>query len=49
MDGRRATGVTFRRDGQLATVRAAREVILCGGAINSPQLMLLSASGRRSI
>ena len=45
LDGRRATGVTFRRDGALQTVRAAREVILCGGAINSPQLMLLSGIG----
>ncbi len=45
LDGRRATGVTFRRDGVLQTVRAAREVILCGGAINSPQLMLLSGIG----
>jgi choline dehydrogenase len=45
LEGRRATGVTFRKDGQLYTVRAAREVILCGGAINSPQLMLLSGIG----
>jgi choline dehydrogenase len=45
LDGRRATGVTFRRDGAVQTVRAAREVILCGGAINSPQLMLLSGIG----
>ena len=45
LDGRRATGVTFRQDGELHTVRAAREVILCGGAINSPQLLLLSGIG----
>ena len=45
LEGRRATGVTFRQGGELRTVRAAREVILCGGAINSPQLLLLSGIG----
>jgi choline dehydrogenase len=41
----RATGVEFRRRGRLRTVRARREVILAGGAINSPQLLLLSGIG----
>lgn len=44
-EGRRAVGVEFRRDGQLQQVRAAREVILSGGAINSPQLLELSGIG----
>ncbi len=44
-EGRRAIGVTFRRDGRLCTARAAREVVLCGGAVNSPQLLLLSGIG----
>jgi choline dehydrogenase len=44
-DGRRAVAVQFRRNGGLVTARAAREVILCGGAINSPQLLLLSGIG----
>jgi choline dehydrogenase len=44
-DGRRAAGVTFRRHGELCTARAAREVILCGGAVNSPQLLMLSGIG----
>jgi choline dehydrogenase len=44
-EGRRAVGVTFRREGELSTARAAREVILCGGAVNSPQLLLLSGIG----
>ncbi|HEV8679243.1 MAG TPA: choline dehydrogenase [Stellaceae bacterium] len=43
--GRRAVGVQFRRGGQAMTARARREVILCGGAINSPQLLLLSGIG----
>ncbi|MGH7096835.1 MAG: GMC family oxidoreductase [Stellaceae bacterium] len=44
-DGRRATGVSFHQDGQTKTARATREVILCGGAINSPQLLMLSGIG----
>ena len=44
-DGKRAIGVAFREYGQPRTVRATREVILCGGAVNSPQLLLLSGVG----
>jgi choline dehydrogenase-like flavoprotein len=44
-EGRRAVGVAFRQDGFSVTARARREVILCGGAINSPQLLLLSGVG----
>ena len=44
-DGRRATGVVFRLDGETQTARAAREVVLCGGAVNSPQLLMLSGIG----
>ena len=47
-DGRRATGVSFRRHGELWNARAVREVILCGGAINSPQLLMLSGIGPRA-
>jgi choline dehydrogenase len=41
----RATGVEYVHDGREHSVQAAREVILCGGAINSPQLLLLSGIG----
>ncbi len=44
-EGRRAVGVVVSRAGKQITVRARREVILCGGAINSPQLLLLSGVG----
>jgi len=44
-DGRRATGAAFRRDGRLRTAFAASEVILCSGAVNSPQLLMLSGIG----
>jgi choline dehydrogenase len=43
--GRRAVGVTFMQGAERRTVRARREVILCGGAINSPQLLMLSGIG----
>ena len=41
----RAVGVAFRRGGERQTVRARREVILCGGAIGSPQILMLSGIG----
>ncbi|PWR18000.1 choline dehydrogenase [Zavarzinia compransoris] len=44
-EGRRATGIAYRRDGQEVEVRARREVILAGGPINSPQLLKLSGVG----
>jgi choline dehydrogenase-like flavoprotein len=43
-DGQRAVGVDYRHNGRL-TRAEAREVILCGGAINSPQLLMLSGIG----
>ena len=44
-EGRRATGVNYRRGGQEFSVRARREVLLCCGPINSPQLLKLSGVG----
>ncbi len=44
-EGRRAVGVEYRRGGRLTQVRARQEVILAGGAINSPQLLQLSGIG----
>ena len=44
-EGRRAVGVQYRQDGVVKTAKARREVILCGGAINSPQLLQLSGVG----
>ena len=43
--GRRANGVMYSAFGKALQQQAAREVILCGGAINSPQLLLLSGIG----
>ena len=44
-EGGRAVGVEYLRGGERRVVRAAREVIVCGGAINSPQLLQLSGVG----
>ncbi len=45
-ESKRAVGVAFRHDKQERQVRATREVVLCGGVFNSPQLMQLSGVGR---
>nr|WP_116134022.1 choline dehydrogenase [Tropicimonas sp. IMCC34043] len=46
IEDKRATAVTYTdRSGTVQTVRANREIILSGGAINSPQLLMLSGIG----
>ena len=44
-DGRQATGVTYKRDGQMETARATREIIVAQGSIGTPQLLMLSGIG----
>ncbi|WP_409462057.1 GMC family oxidoreductase [Amycolatopsis sp. GA6-003] len=44
-EGTRAVGVSYLDKGVPATVRADAEVLLSGGAINSPQLLMLSGVG----
>lgn len=44
-EGKRATGVEYTQNGQKRSASARVEVILCGGAINSPQLLELSGIG----
>ncbi len=44
-DGRRTAGVEYIQRGAPITAYAEREVILCGGVINSPQLLMLSGIG----
>ncbi|AZW11451.1 dehydrogenase [Bordetella bronchiseptica] len=48
-EGLRATGVEVEIGGQLARIRADAEVILCAGAIRSPQLLELSGIGQPGI
>ncbi len=44
-DGNRATGVRFGRGSQTFDATAEKELIICGGAVNSPQLLMLSGIG----
>ncbi len=46
MDGKKATGLVYRdRSGAEKTLTVRREIILSGGAINSPQILMLSGIG----
>ena len=48
LDGKRAVGVRYHkggRNGRPMEVRASKEVILCGGTVNSPQLLQVSGIG----
>lgn len=44
-NGAQAVGVEFTCNGEREEVVVRREVILCGGAVNSPQLLMLSGIG----
>jgi len=44
-DGRRAVAVEYRQAGALKTARARKEILVSGGAFNSPQLLQLSGVG----
>ncbi len=45
LERKRAVGVEFRHEGQLKQLRAGREVLLCAGALQSPQILMLSGIG----
>ncbi len=45
VDGSRATGVEVAGGADVRTIRAASEVILCAGTVNTPQLLMLSGIG----
>src|SRR5450631_2150627 len=45
LESRRAVGVECRVNGQRQELRANREILLCGGTFNSPQILLLSGIG----
>jgi choline dehydrogenase len=47
--GRRATGIEYRKDGTTHTAYTNGEVLLAGGAFNSPQLLQLSGVGPAKI
>ncbi len=45
LDAGKACGIEYIEHGQLKTVHASREVLLCSGVINTPQLLMLSGIG----
>ncbi|HEX4913157.1 MAG TPA: GMC family oxidoreductase N-terminal domain-containing protein [Vicinamibacterales bacterium] len=45
VEGKRVVGIEFVRDGKPERARASREVILCGGVIDTPKLLMLSGIG----
>jgi 4-pyridoxate dehydrogenase len=44
-EGSRAVGIEYLQDGKRHVARADSEILLCGGVINSPQLLMLSGVG----
>jgi choline dehydrogenase len=48
-EGRRAVAVEYEQGGERRRARAAREILLCGGSFNSPQLLQLSGVGPRAL
>jgi choline dehydrogenase len=44
-EGERCAGVEVLRDGEISRIRAEGEVIVCGGTVESPKLLLLSGIG----
>jgi choline dehydrogenase len=48
-EGQRAIGVSYRQHDQSKTARAEKEILLAGGAFNSPQLLELSGVGSREL
>ncbi len=49
LEGKRAVGVAWKQGGQQREARARREVILCAGAVQSPQILELSGIGRPEV
>lgn len=47
IDGKKAVGVEYKKGKKIRKVTAKQEVILCGGAINTPQLLQLSGVGNK--
>ena len=47
-EGRRATGVEFRRDGRIEQIGANHEVLMAAGALQTPQILMLSGVGPRA-
>jgi len=49
LDGKRCTGIVYEQAGRMLEARAGREVILCSGAVATPQLLELSGIGNPEV
>ena len=49
LEGKKCVGVRYEAGGQMVEARAGREVILCSGAIGSPQILELSGIGKPDV
>jgi choline dehydrogenase-like flavoprotein len=47
-NSKKTTGIEFFKEGKKYTVNVTKEIILSGGAINSPQLLMLSGIGPKA-
>ncbi len=45
-EGTKATGIEYHQNGKTNTVKANKEVLICGGAVQSPQILQLSGIGK---
>lgn len=48
LDGKRAVGLSYQHDGKTIEATADKEVIVCAGAVQSPQILLLSGIGNEA-
>jgi len=49
LEGTRCVGVEYQAGGQVVQARAGREVVLCAGAVSTPQILELSGIGRPEV
>ena len=48
LEGTHCTGLTYEQEGQTHTVKSAKEVLLCGGTIESPRVLMMSGIGDKA-
>lgn len=48
-EGNRCTGALYQKEGEEHQVTANKEVVVCAGAVNSPQLLMLSGIGPKEV
>jgi choline dehydrogenase len=49
LEGKKCVGVAYRKGGRTVEARAGREVVLCAGAVKTPQILEVSGIGRPDV